>query len=129
MSKRSDQNYRVLYMIDISSFIFRAFYAIREMSALDGTPTNAIYGVASMLGKLLEEVHPDHLVVVYDSKEPSFRKKMYEAYKANRSAPPETLIPQFDLIEEMSGVMGIPSFRQSGVEADDIIATLNKLWI
>ena len=129
MSKRSDQNYRVLYMIDISSFIFRAFYAIREMSALDGTPTNAIYGVASMLGKLLEEVHPDHLVVVYDSKEPSFRKKMYEAYKANRSAPPETLIPQFDLIEEMIGLMGIPSFRQSGVEADDIIATLNKLWI
>ena len=116
-------------MIDISSFIFRAFYAIREMSAPDGTPTNAIYGVASMLGRLMEEVNPDHLVVVYDSKEPSFRKLMYEDYKANRSAPPETLLPQFDLIEEMISLMGIPSFRKSGVEADDIIATLNKLWI
>jgi DNA polymerase-1 len=116
-------------MIDISSFIFRAFYAIREMSAPDGTPTNAVYGVASMLGKLMEEVNPEHLVVVYDSKEPSFRKQMYEEYKANRSAPPEPLLPQFDLIEEMISLMGIPSFRKSGVEADDIIATLAKRWV
>jgi len=82
-----------------------------------------------MLGKLLEEVNPEHLVVVYDSKEPSFRKKMYEDYKANRSAPPEPLLPQFDLIEKMIGLMGIPSFRKSGVEADDIIATLCKRWV
>ncbi len=116
-------------MIDISSFIFRAFYAIREMTAPDGTPTNAIYGVASMLGKLMEEINPEHLVVVYDSKEPSFRKEMYPEYKANRSAPPETLLPQFDLIEEMISLMGIPSFRKSGVEADDIIATLTKKWV
>jgi len=127
--KTSANSYRVLYVVDISSFIFRAYYAIREMTAPDGTPVNAIYGVASMLGKLIDEVGPDHLVVVYDSKEPSFRKKMYEEYKANRSAPPETLIPQFDLIEEMIAHMGIPSFRKSGVEADDIIATLTKRWV
>lgn len=127
--KKSENSYRVLYMIDISSFIFRAFYAIREMTAPDGTPTNAIYGVASMIGKLIDEVNPDHLVVVYDSKEPSFRKEMYEDYKANRSAPPDSLIPQFDLIEEMISLMGIPSFRKSGVEADDIIATLNRKWV
>ncbi len=99
------------------------------MTAPDGTPVNAIYGVASMLGKLIDEVNPDHLVVVYDSKEPSFRKLMYEDYKANRSAPPETLIPQFDLIEEMISHMSIPSFRKSGVEADDLIATLTKRWV
>jgi DNA polymerase-1 len=127
--KNSAASYRVLYMVDISSFIFRAYYAIREMTAPDGTPVNAVYGVASMLGKLIDEVNPEHLVVVYDSKEPSFRKQMYEEYKANRSAPPETLLPQFDLIEEMISYMGIHSFRKSGVEADDLIATLNKQWV
>jgi DNA polymerase-1 len=129
VSKSTAQDYRILYMIDISSFIFRAFYAIREMTAPDGTPVNAVYGVASMLGKLMEEINPEHLVVVYDSKEPSFRKEMYAEYKANRSAPPEPLLPQFDLIEELISRMGIPSFRKSGVEADDIIATLTKKWV
>jgi len=129
MKKSAAASYRILYMVDISSFIFRAYYAIREMTAPDGTPVNAVYGVASMLGKLIDEVNPEHLVVVYDSKEPSFRKQMYEDYKANRSAPPETLLPQFDLIEEMIAHMGIPSFRKSGVEADDLIATLNKQWV
>ncbi len=122
-------SYNTLYLIDISSFIFRAFYAVRELTAPDGTPVNAVYGVASMLGRLIDEVDPKFLAVVYDSKEPSFRKLRYPAYKANRAAPPEMLLPQFDLIEELVREMGIPSFRQSGVEADDLIATLDKTWI
>jgi len=121
--------YNTLYLIDISSFIFRAFYAVRELTAPDGTPVNAVYGVATMLGRLIDEAGPRYLAVVYDSKEPSFRKLRYPEYKANRSAPPEMLIPQFDLIEKLVQVMGIPSFRQSGVEADDLIATLNRQWI
>ncbi len=121
--------YKTLYLIDISSFIFRAFYAVRELTAPDGTPVNAVYGVASMLGRLIDEVDPKYLAVLYDSKEPSFRKEMYEDYKANRSEVPETLIPQFALIEELIQHLGIPSFRQSGVEADDLIASLNKRWI
>jgi DNA polymerase-1 len=123
------QSHSTLYLIDISSFIFRAFYAVRELTAPDGTPVNAVYGVASMLGKLLDEVHPDYLAIVYDSKEPSFRKELYPEYKANRSAPPDALIPQFDLIEQMISHFGLPSFRQSGIEADDLIATLNRRWI
>lgn len=122
-------SYQTLYLIDISSFIFRAFYAVRELTAPDGTPVNAVYGVATMLGRLLDEANPRYLAVVYDSKEPSFRKLQYPEYKANRSAPPEMLLPQFDLIEQLIRVMGIPSFRQSGVEADDLIATLNRKWI
>lgn len=82
-----------------------------------------------MLGRLMDEARPEHLVVVYDSKEPSFRKEMYSEYKANRSAPPDLLLPQFDLIEELIKQMGIPSYRSSGVEADDIIATLTKEWV
>ena len=122
-------SYNTLYLIDISSFIFRAFYAVRELTAPDGTPVNAVYGVASMLGRLMDEADPRYLAVVYDSKEPSFRKIKYPEYKANRSAPPEMLLPQFDLIEKLVQVMGIPSFRQSGVEADDLIATLDKTWV
>jgi DNA polymerase I len=120
--------HNTLYLIDISSFIFRAFYAIREMTAPDGTPVNAVYGVASMLGKLLDEVNPEYIAVVYDSKEPSFRKELYEEYKANRSEAPDALKPQFDLIEEMISGFGLPSFRQSGIEADDLIATLRTRW-
>ncbi len=122
-------SYNTLYLIDISSFIFRAFYAVRELTAPDGTPVNAVYGVAAMLGRLLDEVGPEYLAVVYDSKEPSFRKIMYPEYKANRQAVPEMLIPQFDLIEQLISLMGIPAFRQSGVEADDLIATAAKVWL
>jgi DNA polymerase-1 len=124
-----NKSHSTLYLIDISSFIFRAFYAVRELSAPDGTPVNAVYGVASMLGKLLDEVQPDYLAIVYDSKEPSFRKELYAEYKANRSAAPDALIPQFDLIEEMIHLFGLPSFRQSGIEADDLIATLRTRWL
>jgi hypothetical protein len=115
-------SYNTLYLIDISSFIFRAFYAVRELTSPEGTPVNAVYGVATMLQRLMDEADPKFLAVVYDSKEPSFRKIQYPEYKANRSAPPEMLLPQFDIIEELVNQMGIPSFRQSGVEADDLIA-------
>lgn len=121
--------YNTLYLVDISSFIFRAFYAIREMTAPNGTPVNAVYGVATMLGRLLDEVNPEYVAIVYDSKEPSFRKKMYPEYKANRSAAPEMLVPQFDLIETLIKKMGLPSFREEGVEADDLMATLNRAWL
>jgi DNA polymerase-1 len=129
MKTSPSTSYNTLYLVDISSFIFRAFYAVREMTTPEGVPINAVYGVASMLGRLLDEANPQYLAIVYDSKEPSFRKLMYEDYKANRSAAPDMLVPQFDLIEELISKMGIPSYRQSGVEADDLIATLTKRWV
>src|SRR4051794_22777894 len=92
---------KTLYLVDISSFIFRAFFAVRSLRNKAGEPTNAIYGVATMLAKLNDEATPEYLAVVYDSKEPSFRKQIYAEYKANRSEPPEDLIPQFARIEEM----------------------------
>ncbi|MEN9723849.1 MAG: polymerase [Pseudomonadota bacterium] len=119
---------QTLYLIDISSFIFRAFYAIRPLTSRQGEPTNAIYGVASMLQKLFDEAQPEYLVVAYDSKEPSFRKERYAEYKANRSAPPEDLVPQFARIDELISLMGVHSFRMSGVEADDLIGTLARRW-
>jgi DNA polymerase I len=118
-----------LYLVDISSFIFRAFYAIRHLTNKKGEPTNAIYGVATMLARLVEDANPEHLAAIYDSKEPSFRFEVYDQYKANRGPAPEELLPQFDRIEELVKCMRIHSYRQSGVEADDLIATLTKKWI
>ncbi|MCM0606865.1 MAG: DNA polymerase I [Xanthomonadaceae bacterium] len=117
-----------LYLVDISSFIFRAFYAIRALSNSKGIPTNAVYGVATMLQRLIEERGPSHMAVLYDSKEPSFRKTTYKEYKANRSAPPDDLIPQFDMVEKLVKEMGIHSYRRAGIEADDLIATVAKQW-
>ena len=90
-----------IYLIDISSFIFRAFYAIRPLTSPAGLPTNAVYGVISMLIKLLKEDKPEYVVVCYDRKEPSFRKELYEAYKANRSEMPEDLVPQMPVIKKV----------------------------
>lgn len=118
-----------LYLVDISSFIFRAFFAIRHLSNKNKEPTNAVYGVATMLARLIDEAKPDYLAIVYDSKEPSFRKEIHADYKANRSAPPDELIPQFDRIEQLISSLRMPSFRQSGVEADDLIATLTRKWL
>ncbi len=119
---------RTLYLIDISSFIFRAFYAIRHLTAPTGEPVNAVYGVATMLQRLIEEAGPKHLAIAFDSKEPSFRKERYAEYKANRSAPPEELIPQFDRIEQLIRSLRMHSFRKSGIEADDLIGTLARRW-
>jgi DNA polymerase-1 len=117
-----------LYLIDISSFIFRAYYAIRPLHTKAKEPVNAVYGVAQMLSRLADEARPEYLAVVYDSKEPSFRKEIYAEYKANRTAPPDDLIPQFGRIEQLIQSFEMHSYRQSGVEADDLIATLTRRW-
>lgn len=118
MSKKS------LYLVDISSFIFRAYYAVRPLHAPDGTPVNAVYGVVTMLNKLIESRKPDHLVVCGDRPEKNFRYDIFPEYKANRSAPPEDLVPQFALIREYIEKWPIRIIDKIGYEADDIIATL-----
>ena len=131
LQKRLGDSSQTLYLVDISSFIFRAFFAIRPLtSKKTGEPTNAVYGVATMLARLADEARPQFMAAVYDSKEGSTsRKEIYPEYKANRTAPPDDLIPQFDRIEELVKCMEIPSYRQTGIEADDLIATLTKKWL
>jgi len=128
LKSRLGDSEKTLYLIDVSSFIFRAFFAIRPLHTKSGEPVNAVYGVATMLARLAEEAEPQYLAVIYDSKEPSFREEIYPEYKANRDAPPDDLIPQFDRVEELVSCFGIHSYRESGVEADDLIATLTKRW-
>ena len=118
-----------LIVVDISSFIFRAYYAIStSLTAPDGTPVNSLRGVYSMLVKLISDYQPTHLLIARDLKDGSFRNEMYPEYKANRSAPPEDLIPQFDLIEQLVNHMQISQLSHVGFEADDIIGSAVTQW-
>jgi len=121
------KNERV-YLIDGSSYIYRAYYAIRQLSNSKGEATNAVYGFTNMLLSLLREEKPDRVAVIFDAKGPTFRKKLYPAYKANRSAMPEDLVPQIPLIKEVVRAFNLPGLELSGYEADDIIATLAKRY-
>ncbi len=111
-------------LIDASSFIFRAFYAVRPLNNKSGLPTNALFGFANMMLKVLEEKRPTHIAVVYDTKHPSFRKELYTEYKANRGAMPEDLVPQIPYIKKFVECLGLPAFERPGFEADDVIGTL-----
>ena len=117
-----------LIVIDISNFIFRAFYAIRPLNAPNGTPVNAVYGVLSMLHNMIVKHNPTHILVARDTKEGSFRKDLYVDYKANRTEPPDDLKPQFDLIDDLVDKLGLAQIKMPGFEADDIIGSIAKQW-
>ncbi|MBI4368531.1 MAG: DNA polymerase I [Candidatus Omnitrophica bacterium] len=115
-----------LLLIDGQSFCYRAFYAIRELTNSKGEPTNAIYGFITMLRKLLREEAPDYAAICFDRKEPTFRLKRYEAYKAHRKPMPDDLIEQMPHIKEFIHACRIPIFEQPGYEADDLLGTIAK---
>lgn len=112
------------YLIDGMAYVFRAFFSMRPMSAPDGTPINAVFGLGMTLQKFLHEHKPDLLVCCFDAGSKTFRSDIYPEYKANRGAPPEELVPQFDLCRELVASMGISSVTAPGYEADDLMATL-----
>ena len=117
-----------LILVDGSNYVFRAFYAIRELSNSKGFPTNAIYGFTTMLMKLRRDFNSRYLAVVFDLKGPTFRHEAYKDYKATRKAIPEALIPQFSCIKDVIRGFSIPILEQQGVEADDIIGTLARRY-
>lgn len=117
-----------ILLIDGSSFIFRAFYALKELTAPNGMPTNAIYGVVNMLKQLEKRYKTQHWVCVFDAKGKTFRDDIYPEYKANRRETPEDLVVQFKYIHELVADLGIPVIIQEGVEADDVIATIAKKY-
>jgi DNA polymerase-1 len=116
-----------LYLIDGSSYIFRAYFGVRQnLSTSKGLPTNALYGFVTMLQRVVKDECPDYLTVTFDSKEKTFRHEMYADYKANRDTPPEDLQKQFPYFERLVQAHNIHSIRIPGVEADDIIGTLAR---
>jgi DNA polymerase-1 len=121
------QEEKVLYLVDGSSYIHRAFHAVRNLSNSKGLPTNAIFGFSRMLLKLLGDKKPAHIAVVFDAKGPTFRHAIYDQYKATRPPAPEDLVAQFPYIRAIVQGLGLAMIEKEGYEADDIIGTLAKL--
>ena len=122
--ERDDTDKPRLLLIDGSSYIFRAFYALPPLSNSKGTPTNATLGFTNMLLKVIKDFTPQRLVVVFDAKGPSFRSELYAEYKANRPTMPERLSPQIPYIKKVVEGLNIAMLEKEGFEADDLIGTI-----
>jgi DNA polymerase-1 len=116
-----------LYLVDGSSYIFRAYHRLPPLTNPEGTPVGAVYGYTTMLWKLAQDLDeadgPTHLAVILDKESTSFRNEIYPEYKANRPEPPEDLRPQFPLIRDATRAFSLPCIEEQGLEADDLIAS------
>ncbi|MEN3972515.1 DNA polymerase I [Sphingomicrobium sp. XHP0235] len=119
-----------LYLVDGSSYIFRAYHVLPPLTNKEGTPAGAVYGYTAMLWKLADQLNqedgPSHLAVIFDASSKTFRNEMYDEYKANRPPPPEDLVPQFPLVREATRAFSLPCIEEEGLEADDIIGCYTK---
>lgn len=115
-----------LVLLDSNSLVNRAFYALPPLTDSKGRVTNAVYGFASMLNRIIKELKPTHMVCAFDRKEPTFRHKKYKDYKGTRKGMPEDLASQMPLLKDLLKEMGIQIIELAGYEADDIIGTLSK---
>jgi DNA polymerase-1 len=116
-----------IYLIDGTAYIHRAFHAIRGLSTSEGLPSNAAYGFARMLIKLIEDRQPVYAAMFFDSRGPTFRHSIYADYKANRPAMPEEMAVQIPYIKAITEGFSIPIIEQEGYEADDLIGTYARL--
>lgn len=112
------------YIVDGTALLFRGYYAMRAIEAPDGTPVNGVFGMGMALQRLLNENGVEHVAVAFDCGPRTFRNDMFPDYKANRGAPPEDLVPQFDLARGLAGAMGLACCEMPDFEADDVMATL-----
>ena len=116
----------VLYIVDLSSYMLRAYHAIAPLSSPTGEPTHAVHGTVSMLERLVRQCRPALLAIAMDSGRVTFRKEIYDEYKANRPPAPADLKQQMARCEQVVRAFNIPIFKQDGVEADDLIASAVK---
>ncbi len=123
--KEQQDRRQPLYLVDGSAYLYRAYFAIRTpMTTSDGIHTKAVFGVTSMLLKILREKQPEYIAMVWDAKGPTFRHELYSEYKANRPPMPQDLAEQIPLVREVVKALGIAQLELQGYEADDIIAAL-----
>jgi DNA polymerase-1 len=113
-----------LFLIDGSSYLYRAFFAIPSLSNSKGFPTNAVYGFTAMLLKVIKDHQPDYLAVVFDSPGKTFRDELFKEYKAQRPPMPDAMGVQIPKVFEVIQAYRIPVLKKEGYEADDIIGTL-----
>jgi DNA polymerase I len=118
---------KTFLLIDGHAVIYRAFYAIRNLTDKQGKLINAIYGFSRILLKTIQDYEPEYIAVTFDHKGKTFRHKDFKEYKANRSEMPDELKPQIEEIKKFVESMNIPQFEKSGYEADDLIGTISKI--
>ena len=117
-----------LFLIDGSSFLYRAYYGLKPLHTLSGQPVQAVFGFCRMIKKLIDTYNPRHCGLVWDSKGKTVRHEMFAEYKATRQAPPSDIFEQKKYIIEFAHLIGLKQFEQSGLEADDIMYSLAKEW-
>lgn len=122
----SENSSKLLVLVDGSSYLYRAFYALPPLTNSSGNPTGAVYGVLNMLRKLVADYEPEFIAVVFDAKGKTFRDDLFEQYKAQRPPMPDDLQSQIEPLHALVGASGWSCLVVEGVEADDVIGTLTK---
>ena len=120
----SNKKKEIFVIIDGSSYLYRAFYALPHLKNNSGSHTGAIFGVTNMINKLIDDLSPEYICVVFDARGKNFRHRLYKEYKSNRKSMPEELSGQVEPIFDFLKYMGIQIIQQPDVEADDVIASL-----
>jgi len=115
-------------IIDGNNLMFRAFYALPPMSNFDGEASNAIYGFTNMLVKIIKDIHPKYLAVTFDVSKKNFRHERFQEYKGTRKPTPPELVTQFPVMKELLGKMNITVVEKEGLEADDLMGCLSKMY-
>lgn len=115
-----------LLIVDGNALLHRAYHALPDFKSLEGKPTNAIYGFASVIHKVRQDILPTHVVVCFDTAAPTFRDELFADYRSHRPETDKELIHQFPMARDFLKAAGITYFEQDGFEADDIIATITK---
>ncbi|MBI2066205.1 hypothetical protein HYT60_01755 [Candidatus Woesebacteria bacterium] len=115
-----------LILIDGNAILHRAFHALPPLTTKRGEPINAVYGLISMLLRVIQDLKPTHLAVAFDEKEPTFRHKEFAGYQAQRPAMADELSGQFEKAKRVIEAFGIPIYSKGGFEGDDVIGTLAK---
>lgn len=117
-----------LLLVDGSALLHRAYHAYPNLTSKDGTPVNAVYGVAAMLVSALDEIKPEYVAVAWDLPKPTFRHEKYIAYKAHRPKTDEELIDQIPMVKRLIDAFGLSQIEMEGYEADDIIGSVGDKY-
>jgi len=124
--KNQKKSNKKLVLLDAHAIIHRAYHALPEFMNSKGEPTGAIYGLATMLFKIIAELKPDYIVACYDLPKKTFRHEAYDDYKAGRAKVDESLIRQFSLSRDFFEALSIKIYEKEGFEADDLLGTISK---
>lgn len=119
---------KTLFLIDGSSFLYRAYYGLQKLHTPEGVPVQAVYGFCKMIKRVVDTFEPQHMALVWDSKGKTERHHIYPAYKATRQAPPSDLFEQKEYIIKFAELIGLTQVYQTGVEADDLMYSLARWW-